>query len=75
MIGQALREIGQDPDVLNAVFSTLEVERLIRANAEITLIPDQTDGVLTSLLAAGVELKPAHSAGTPKPPPVFPSTQ
>jgi regulator of protease activity HflC (stomatin/prohibitin superfamily) len=75
MIGQALREIGQDPDVLNAVFSTLEVERLIRANAEITLIPDQTDGVLTSLLAAGVELKPAHSVGHPKPPPVFPSTQ
>ena len=75
MIGQALREIGQDPDVLNAVFSTLEVERLIRANAEITLIPDQIDGTFTSLLAAGGELKPAHSAGPPKPPSVFPSTQ
>ena len=42
MIGQALREIGQDSDVLNAVFTTLEVERLIKANAEITLIPEQT---------------------------------
>jgi regulator of protease activity HflC (stomatin/prohibitin superfamily) len=60
MIGQALREIGQDPDVLNAVFATLEVERLIRANVEITLIPDQTDGTLTGLLASGVELKPAR---------------
>jgi regulator of protease activity HflC (stomatin/prohibitin superfamily) len=57
MIGQALREIGQDPDVLNAVFATLEVERLIRASAEITLIPDRTDETLTSLLASGVELK------------------
>ena len=75
MIGQALREIGQDPDVLNAVFATLEVERLIRANVEITLIPDQTDGTLTSLLASGAELKPAHPAGPPKPPPAFPSTQ
>ena len=52
MIGQALREIGQDPDVLNAVFATLEVERLIKANAEITLIPDQTSETLVSLLAA-----------------------
>ena len=40
MIGQALREIGQDADVLDAVFATLEVERLIKANAEITLIPE-----------------------------------
>jgi hypothetical protein len=31
MIGEALREIGQDPDVLNAVYETLEVERLLRA--------------------------------------------
>jgi regulator of protease activity HflC (stomatin/prohibitin superfamily) len=74
MIGQALREIGQDPDVLNAVFATLEVERLIRANVEITLIPDQTDGTLTSLLASGAELTSPHLAGPPKPP-AFPSTQ
>ncbi len=57
MIGQALREIGQDADVLNAVFATLEVERLVRANAEITLIPDHVDETLTSLLASGVELE------------------
>lgn len=74
MIGQALREIGQDPDVLNAVFATLEVERLIRANVEITLIPDQTDGTLTSLLASRAELTPPHPAGPPMPP-AFPSTQ
>ena len=59
MIGQALREIGQDADVLNAVFATLEVERLVKANAEITLIPDQTTETLISLLASGVEPRPA----------------
>src|ERR1700740_1583761 len=48
MIGQALREIGQDPDVLNAVYTTLEVERLVKANAEITLIPDQAVETLVS---------------------------
>src|SRR6266478_6030338 len=57
MIGQALREIGQDPDVLNAVYETLEVERLIKANVEITLIPEQTNETLVSLLASGVNLK------------------
>ncbi len=59
MIGQALREIGQDPDVLNAVFATLEVERLLKANAEITLIPDQTSETLVSLLAAPVRSQAA----------------
>jgi regulator of protease activity HflC (stomatin/prohibitin superfamily) len=54
MIGQALREIGQDGDVLNAVYETLEVERLIKANVEITLIPEQTDETLVSLLTSGI---------------------
>src|ERR1700739_290586 len=54
MIGQALREIGQDPDVLDAVFATLEVERLIKANVEITLIPEASTDTLVSLLASGV---------------------
>jgi regulator of protease activity HflC (stomatin/prohibitin superfamily) len=68
MIGQALREIGQDPDVLDAVFATLEVERLIKANAEITLIPDQTTETLVSLLASGVDPRLAHLAISQPPP-------
>jgi regulator of protease activity HflC (stomatin/prohibitin superfamily) len=71
MIGQALREIGQDPDVLDAVFATLEVERLIKANAEITLIPDHTGEPLVSLLASGIDPRPVHPAivGAPPLPP------
>src|ERR1700735_3085145 len=71
MIGQALREIGQDPDVLDAVFATLEVERLIKANAEITLIPDQSSEALVSLLASGIDPRPVHppiAVGPPPPP-------
>ena len=67
MIGQALREIGQDPDVLNAVYETLEVERLIKANVEITLIPEQTNETLVSLLASGVNLKSPPSDATKGP--------
>ena len=70
MIGQALREIGQDPDVLDAVFATLEVERLVKANAEITLIPDQTTETLVSLLASGTGPKPVPAAIPMAPPPV-----
>ena len=70
MIGQALREIGQDPDVLDAVFATLEVERLVKANAEITLIPDQTTETLVSLLASGIYPKPVPTAIPMAPPPV-----
>jgi regulator of protease activity HflC (stomatin/prohibitin superfamily) len=70
MIGQALREIGQDPDVLDAVFATLEVERLVKANAEITLIPDQTTETLVSLLASGIDPKPVPTAIPVAPPPV-----
>ena len=70
MIGQALREIGQDPDVLDAVFATLEVERLVKANVEITLIPDQTTETLVSLLASGIDPKPVPTAIPMAPPPV-----
>jgi regulator of protease activity HflC (stomatin/prohibitin superfamily) len=69
MIGQALREIGQDPDVLNAVYETLEVERMIKANAEITLIPEQTNETLVSLLASGIDPKLTPSGPGPIPPP------
>ena len=29
LVGEALREIGQDPEVLDAVFETLEVDRIV----------------------------------------------
>lgn len=51
MIGEALREIGQDRDVLNAVYETLEVERLLKGTADITLVPTQTNDLLVSLLS------------------------
>jgi regulator of protease activity HflC (stomatin/prohibitin superfamily) len=51
LVGEALREIGQDPDVLNAVFETLEVDRITKGTAEVTLIPDGKYETLVGLLA------------------------
>ena len=74
MIGEALKEIGQDADVLNAVFETLEVERLIKGQAEITLIPGDAGETLVSLLSSGADLKPIYQPPAAKPA-TFPSNQ
>jgi regulator of protease activity HflC (stomatin/prohibitin superfamily) len=50
LIGQALKEIGQDEAVLDAVFQTLEVDRIVQSGAEVTLIPNGNE-MLVSLLA------------------------
>ena len=52
LVGEVLREIGQDPDVLNAVFETLEVDRISKGTAELTLIPDGSHETLVGLLAS-----------------------
>src|ERR1700733_15027228 len=59
LVGEALREIGEDQDVLNAVFETLEVDRITKGGAEVTLIPDGKYETLVGLLAgAGKDLTP-----------------
>ncbi len=70
MVAQVLREIGQDEEVLAAVFETLEVERLLKGNAEITLLPDGSADVLSSLVATGLSGTPGEEM--PPPPPVRP---
>lgn len=55
LVGEALREIGQDTDVLNAVFETLEVDRITKGGAEVTLVPDGKYETLVSLLASGAK--------------------
>lgn len=55
LVGEALREIGQDTDVLNAVFETLEVDRITKGGAEVTLVPDGKYETLVSILASGAK--------------------
>ena len=51
LVGEALRQICQDPDTANAMFTVLEIQKLLRSNVRLTLLP-QNGGLLTSLLAA-----------------------
>ena len=52
IVGEALREISQDPVVSRALFDVLEVQNIISGEARITLIPPNRE-LLGSLLASG----------------------
>jgi regulator of protease activity HflC (stomatin/prohibitin superfamily) len=51
IVGEALKQIAADPEVLQALFEVLEVERVRTGHSKITLIPEQT-GLLAQLMAA-----------------------
>jgi regulator of protease activity HflC (stomatin/prohibitin superfamily) len=63
-LGAALREIAAEPAVSNALFEILEAQRLIAADARITLLPSGHT-VLTDLLASQGRL--TTRPGTPPP--------
>jgi regulator of protease activity HflC (stomatin/prohibitin superfamily) len=51
-LGQALREIAQEPEVANALFEILETQKLLDSGARLTLMPAGPRGRLADLLAA-----------------------
>jgi hypothetical protein len=51
IVGEALKQIAADPEVLQALFEVLEVERVRTGHSKIILIPDQTS-LLAQLIAA-----------------------
>lgn len=50
IVGQALKDISSDPDILESMFEALEYQKLIDGQADITLVPEKSD-VLSQLLA------------------------
>src|SRR5216684_1465691 len=42
IVGEALKQIAADPEVLNALFAVLEVERVVTGHSKITLLPGQS---------------------------------
>ncbi len=50
LVGEALREIGRDPDVVDALFSVLETQEILAGNGEIILMPAGA-GILPALEA------------------------
>jgi regulator of protease activity HflC (stomatin/prohibitin superfamily) len=56
IVGSALREIGEDRKISNAMFDLLEVNRMLEGNARLTLLPSSAGG---SLLAAQLVAQPS----------------
>jgi len=51
IVGAALQQIGQDPNVLAAMFDILETQQILGGNAKISILPPKCD-LLTQLLAS-----------------------
>lgn len=49
IVGAALRQVAQDPEVMETMFEMLETQRLLEGNGKITLVPKGT-GMLAPLL-------------------------
>ncbi len=65
IVGEALQEISNDPEVLDVMFELLETQRLLESNAEITLVPEN-QRMLTQLLAAPEPLDNASQNNSPQ---------
>ncbi|MEZ4714247.1 MAG: SPFH domain-containing protein [Caldilineaceae bacterium] len=52
IVGDALKEICADAELADALFEILETQRVLDGRARITLIPEQSNGLMTQLLAA-----------------------
>ena len=50
IVGEALQRITRDPDVAEALFEVLEIQRILDGSAKVTLVPTG-GGVMTPLLA------------------------
>ena len=51
IVGDALLQVSQDPEICEALFDVLETQNIIEGKAAITIVPEQS-GVLSDLLAA-----------------------
>lgn len=51
IVGQALQKIAEDPEVFNALFEALETQKLLESDAQITLVPEGDERMMTQLLA------------------------
>jgi regulator of protease activity HflC (stomatin/prohibitin superfamily) len=52
VVGQVLHAIGSDPPVATALFELLALQKLLEGQAEITLLPKDTDRTLRALIGA-----------------------
>ena len=51
IVGGALQQIGQDPNVLAAMFDILETQQILQGEAKISILPPKSD-LLAQLFAS-----------------------
>ena len=64
IVGAALNDISQDPEISAALFELLEMQNLLDSKAAITLVPPRSE-LLTQMLASNAAPTPTN--GTPSP--------
>ena len=57
VIGKALAEIAQDPQVCDAMFQILETQRLVEGQADLILVPEDSSKTMTDWLATQPVIK------------------
>ncbi len=62
IVGVALRAIDRDPDIANAMFEMLEVQRLLESQARITMLPPGSTQSLFGAQLAAQSIKPPPPA-------------
>lgn len=68
IVGAALQEIAEDPEVASALFEILETEQLLAGNTQVTLVPHRSE-LLPQLLAAQPETARPVRKQEPEPAP------
>ncbi len=63
LVGEAMKEIGEDPEVVDTLFSVLETQGLLAGNGEIILLPE--GGAASDLITA---LEAEREVGAQPPP-------
>lgn len=67
IVGETLQKISEDPEVAEALFTILEIERILKSNCKLTLIPANLNKDLTNSLLASqniVEAGPVRDIKT-----------
>ncbi len=65
IVGAALQEISEDPEVANAMFEILETEKILEGKAGLTLLP-QNGNLLAQLVAASTAPEPLQKPSSMK---------
>ena len=62
IVGNALKTISSAPDILQAMFEILEVQRVLESGAQITMLPPGSDMLRQMIAARGAETPPPSNA-------------